>query len=105
MTSSTPVHKSGLPRISHFVRRLNLSVSPRKSGSQWCVVDDRTDTVQMTFDFYSVNCLVLNQSWEGSGEKLDSQAFPYFIITINDTCTCDVDLIITMSDTSKNWTT
>ena len=32
----------------------------------------------------------------------DNQAFPCLIITINDTCTSDVPLIITISDTSKN---
>ena len=32
----------------------------------------------------------------------DNQAETCLIITINDTCTCDLPLMITISDTSKN---
>jgi hypothetical protein len=46
------------------------------------------------------------KGWERSGQKglivSDNQAQTYFFITINDTSTGDLPLIITISDTCKN---
>ena len=48
------------------------------------------------------------RGWERSGEKgliiNDNQAQTWLIITINDTSTGDLPLIITISDTCKNQT-
>jgi hypothetical protein len=42
------------------------------------------------------------KGWERSGDLRDNQAETCLIITINDTSTCDLPLIITISDTLKN---
>jgi hypothetical protein len=62
-------------------------------------------TSKIILDFYSVH----GQNWKGwerSGEKgliiSDNQAQTCLIITINDTSTGDLPLIITISDTCKN---
>ena len=42
------------------------------------------------------------KGWERSGDLRDNQAETCLIIKINDTCTGDLPLMITISDTSKN---
>ena len=99
--------------VRHCRRRLRV----------WSAID-----TAMAFDFYSVNCLVNSPCsddsslamtvacffvfnvWEvtvketvlGTGASRDNQAFPCLIMTINDACTFNLALIITISDASKN---
>ena len=52
-------------------------------------------TAKVAFDFYSVNCLVFHMRQRARSETC-------LMITINDTCTCDFLLVITIRKTSKN---
>ena len=67
---------------------------------------------KIILDFYSAHCLVrriiIGRIGKVGREVVtfviisDNQAETCLIITINDTCTFDLPLIITISDTSKN---
>jgi hypothetical protein len=58
----------------------------------------------------TVACFFVFNVWEltvketvlGTGASRDNQAFPCLIMTINDACTFNLALIITISDASKN---